>query len=954
RKERDQYTHALPWGGNSWFQLDFLAAVFPDLDTVAATERDLIRIPYYGFDGDKAKQNQLINFNYAYRNEAIIVRSALHDIIVNDALELQRFFQWIHSKEKGRELPTPNSQLTFLNALLWYQKDTHHLSRGLYLTPQITYDESHEEDLPEGVSTNLDVPIDVKKLMKKALAKQPDSPAKASALRALEAIPVLNATQRTLRAAVRAMSATDTKATATGPGAASTKKAKGPMDFAVEADGRNLSLASKRLLNNSTRDLDWEILDSRYAALRRIQRLGENFCGRNLSDKLAKSNLDLYFKLLELLRNALTHQDQCDRDIWAANLETSPDVIEKIFKDLQTFKLGLFESIVERQQKFSILKEKYSGYISWQGDGARYWSQIKSFYAEAVAQPVVEPVFGPLLPLHKLADSLSLLKDAAQVQYWKGIFNGSTAFPDKLAINQSDLITLARSKKSNSLKQFQQYFNEANKRRNILKGEHQASQAAIKKAQVESRRKLIGDDTPSLFNIQLECEALLRDHHGYIPAERMAKLVRKRFFELKKLIFAALRENDIDLKQEGVEKKFAGLLDENLVLLDAFSYLSGQLLILINGLSTHPAFAEFSYLSSQLEKIIQYRNYLEHDNAVIDTKDTPYRTMSKVNAGILGAFIFNFIRSAEIECCLLVSAVAKHELSKCDFRELPVPGRGDCLFESLIHACKRHKIKVNPRFANSAKLRKAVAKHLNRNQALYKERVASVLVDLIINKSFAGIKTPELYVKIRAISNEYHGNIEREIILEERKTILSRAIIAFPSIDLCSVDEASFVMITSQEIQAIRQELADIKHYQERFSINAVNEAVYGLYVKEISTAGAWANELELDIAAKLLKLHVNVYSNTSTDNRAEFFIVQGADYNQQAVRVVNRYNVGPKNFINLIHCNANHYNVLQALRPIGILRSDERARALSFYDAIYQMPIEKGGQKQANALMPE
>lgn len=944
RAQREVFTEYLPWGGNSWYQLEFLGAIFTDLKVIGDAEPDLVSIYFYDFDGDKEKQAQLIEFKRAICNEVHVIRSALYDIIHTDFEELNRFFMWIKAQQTSSPMhagAAPKIALRHLTALIWHCKDTRHLYRSVNLMPAKTISAKELMKLPGYVQSNLDLPIDLKSLIKEL--KIPEQ---------LEQI-VYNLYVCNLGPTPTMHELMEFEKSNFSPSArAASARSAGKSDefamidliskIATRSDGADLAPMLRRL-SSAGRDIDLSTNKGRYAALRRMQMVGETLADRNISKQLRQAPIEIDFNFLESVRNILTHQDQYSRDHLVARIENDPEILRLIYKEYFFAKQQLFELIAWQQSEFpKILSTSDDTTPPYYGRGAEigafYWSTIKERYAET---PIL------LMSKAEIDASLALITNVDEQNRWRKILQGLEEVPNKKMRNLKYEFFSSRE----DWKIFVTTLDEAIARREAAR----KNNADLRRDLMNKKKKMTQDNMSFLtIYYQQDQDSQSQGEVNYIPYERMIALARTRFNNLIELLKEAL--NLTSLKEVAATQQLRKELARDPALLDAFCYLSGQILILINGLSTHPLFKNYSKLNQYLEQCVQYRNYLEHNNPIIDTNDTPYRTLSKVNHKILGVFMLVLINSGVMtELEELEPKIAGYEKSKCNYREYFIPVDSNGLYGSIILAARIRGITIP--YLKIEELREAVCSHLIQNQDEYQERIETIIFSLILdkaNKQKLSIRNLKFAKAIEQVATTYAALIARENELNELKAQLTENIARIKSYK--NIDSFLFNALLEQhhiDMININSELNSIDIKKSQCLQRHSSAQWFSLYLEELKTYYAWANELEVEILAKILNINIRVYSdNVST--APEHTIQHACEYTRRQAKIGLCYSYhqeAPKS-IYLLHTREEHYTVLEALLP-ALRQCDELATNMRLYATLFAKPETAKPTKQAEAFMP-
>ena len=339
-----------------------------------------------------------------------------------------------------------------------------------------------------------------------------------------------------------------------------------------------------------------------YAALRRLEKIGEAITARNFDTRLAKLNPEVDWEAIKTLRNLITHQGE-HKDL--------PELIARCNDD------GLLQAIIDNDfpelygYLIDIIVARQSKYDSYENNPEDFWNKLLP--AKAVEFRV---------PKDKIVNFTTVLKnhtiDSDKRMKWASWLMNKVSFDSKeMGVLMKDTLPSRKD-----------YPDDYNTCRNIINEAKNFKPTAPVKEITTSLplkgldnlralyRKLYRDENKKDF------EVIDRVNLAIAALENIASILASpEYFNLK-LDFKSLKQWKKHYKNIGIGKEIIRILDTQENIREAIEHLAGQLLENLDSIKKTDRYSDdYEYLAEdKYETLRELRNWIAHGNQYYDIK----------------------------------------------------------------------------------------------------------------------------------------------------------------------------------------------------------------------------------------------------------------------------------------------------------------------------------------------
>jgi len=242
-----------------------------------------------------------------------------------------------------------------------------------------------------------------------------------------------------------------------------------------------------------------------------------------------------------------------------------------------------------------------------------------------------------------------------------------------------------------------------------------------------------------------------------------------------------------------------------------------------------------------------------------------------------------------------------------DFDEEEVSYDGNCMFKAVLDSANRVHKRTTPGNINTVnQLRHYISDELRSYRSKYVPQVSQSIRDILYSALenedvFFGVsETLEIYLKPMLKILKYHTFLEKKFT-DNIQSITQH--LKQPLIEQNSI----FLIGKLSKLREIQQRLDNcwLSYFRGK-----ITDTIYEAYCNNIETDSAWGGQLELEMLASVLKIRVEIYSDTTKSNRNHFTIKRTTG---NVLTIAHAYTVNDEasQTIHLLHTKEGHYNIL-------------------------------------------
>lgn len=419
-------------------------------------------------------------------------------------------------------------------------------------------------------------------------------------------------------------------------------------------------------------------LKEKFNFLRRLTLLGEAITTRSWGTDVVSIEF-IHPDALPIIRNGLAHIEELQSEDIIKKIEDSA-FLEKLYQNILGLRENLLKFIINRQKNFASLPEWPKGSFIDYSNAAilEFWESVDKEHQSRSPMVFDDKNYVPGQKLIETESNLnhilnSFPKDSPFRRNLERQLLGEIPF-DEEVMNQFESEMLAESKQNDWTKNLRKLLKEANSKykelkaaakkveREKLKAAHNNQEKSIRQMQQEQMNKM-----PELTEIYTSFRDQLINPKK-ISAHELFKALQSRIRLLDQLIAEAkisLNTNTTLKSQKEVINQFKRLLNMDRSFFYGCSYLTVQIISMINRLSTAGLSEEMSLLfieldskpnmepwfklfntirNTRLNDWVSLRNLLMHSDGIIESSQHSYFEMDPHNIpDVICYFILDFM-----------------------------------------------------------------------------------------------------------------------------------------------------------------------------------------------------------------------------------------------------------------------------------------------------------------------
>lgn len=404
------------------------------------------------------------------------------------------------------------------------------------------------------------------------------------------------------------------------------------MKTAIEDLNNNRSVELTPLMNLYMLDSTLDSLKSRLAFIRRIQLIGEIFTPRNWGPQLKDLKV-IDTEMLSDIRNALCHPEDLESVDFIHFIESDTERLLALHMDFTKLRDNIYDLIEERQKNFTPWPNTSIPFKLWRAPVYTYWDSVKKHYQQA-------PFFNPdtFTPNQLLIteEHLAILEKGINLNLPESktlhsMIKGELVFemPSKLQIRGYLNVGQKEGPVSKIIQSaFKKYKALRGVAAKAIIGEH-SLQKETKKSDIIKFTSL---NFPNMRQLGAQAHVFLhRDSAKQMDLIDLLNLLKSRMSLLQQLFLDA--KIDFNTNESQCVQSIQSIIGHDIEVQLACSYLTAQIISIFSKLEKGKLVNTLDpELSSRMSQFKSLRNALEHNDPVIDSKDTSFIHMkSKVN-----------------------------------------------------------------------------------------------------------------------------------------------------------------------------------------------------------------------------------------------------------------------------------------------------------------------------------
>ncbi|WED42677.1 hypothetical protein [Legionella cardiaca] len=392
--------------------------------------------------------------------------------------------------------------------------------------------------------------------------------------------------------------------------------------------------------NSKTKDEPKSLasMRSKQALLRRLQKIGELFVGRNFPSELFDLDPTVDWRALVTVRDGICHQDERNNLVIVNTLLQNEKRLQKILQELEDLKCRVFDLLQKRDKILGPYEEPQ-----------KLWAHLVKSQIEkknCPEQVIIAEVSAPVrrIDISDEKQFLKILADnkvSAEIQkQFQAIFDGTcTILPNKKELGElcgKAYLSLSKDEKTACRKimekiTFKPITTEAdrNKKREEEKNAKEEREKN-KNSQLTGLEQIRGLAKEFLANPAKE--NLLNPLKRVTAAKQALQYISDYLRECNYLV-GNTKYTFVELEnfhQKNGSPSLKEILSNNHELNDALEYNVGQLLQHLEQLFDNNHLENIIDLTKQRERLRKIRNYIEHGDPILDTMGEDYHSASEV------------------------------------------------------------------------------------------------------------------------------------------------------------------------------------------------------------------------------------------------------------------------------------------------------------------------------------